>query len=75
MVKIPIVKQVEVRRALERAGFRAVHQTGSHVKMVRGDLSVTVQQHRGRDMPAGTLRAILEQAEMTIDEFNAWLKP
>ena len=74
MGSLPVVKQTDVRRALEKAGFRAVHQTGSHVKLVRGDRAVTVQQHKARDMPIGTLRAILDQAGMSVDEFKHWLK-
>lgn len=74
MPPVPIVKQTEVRRALERAGFQATHQSGSHVKMVRGQVTVIVPQHRGRDMPAGTLRAILDHAGMSVEEFIGWLK-
>lgn len=73
MGSLPVAKQTEVRRALERAGFRAVHQTGSHVKLVRGDRAVTVPQHQAKDMPLGTLRSILDQAGMSVDEFKEWL--
>jgi predicted RNA binding protein YcfA (HicA-like mRNA interferase family) len=74
MPRVPIVKQTEVRRALERAGFQATHQSGSHVKMMRGQPTVIVPQHKGRDMPTGTLRAILEYAGMSVEEFVGWLK-
>ncbi len=42
--------------------------------MVRDNRTVIVPQHKGRDMSAGTLRAILVQAEMTVEEFVQWLK-
>jgi predicted RNA binding protein YcfA (HicA-like mRNA interferase family) len=74
MGDLPVIKQTEVRAALERAGFRKVHQTGSHVKLVGRGRTVIVQQHKGRDMPLGTLRGILKQADMSEDEFKAWLK-
>lgn len=74
MPPVPIVKQSEVRKALERAGFRFVKQEGSHVKMRREGVSVALPQHKGRDMPAGTLRNILDQAGMTVEEFNKWLR-
>jgi predicted RNA binding protein YcfA (HicA-like mRNA interferase family) len=74
MGELPVVKQTEVRAALERAGFRKIHQTGSHVKLVGRGRTVIVLQHKGRDMPRGTLRGILEQAGMSVDEFKEWLK-
>lgn len=74
MGELPICKQTEVRAAMERAGFRRVHQTGSHVKLVGHGRTVIVQQHKSRDMPLGTLKKILAQAGMTADEFKHWLK-
>jgi hypothetical protein len=32
-----------------------------------------VQQHKGKDMPLGTLRSILDQAGMSVEEFKKWL--
>jgi len=74
MPPVPVVKQTEVRKAFERAGFRFVKQEGSHVKMRRDDVSVALPQHKGRDMPPGTLRGILTQANMTVEEFKEWLR-
>lgn len=74
MGQLPVVRQTDVRRALEKAGFVAVHQSGSHVKLVREDRVVIVQQDKGKDMPLGTLRAILAQAGMSADEFKVWLR-
>jgi predicted RNA binding protein YcfA (HicA-like mRNA interferase family) len=74
MPPLPVVKQIEVRRALERAGFVVDHFSGSHARMVKGNREVTVPIHRGKDMARGTLRGILDQAGMTEDEFIHWLK-
>jgi predicted RNA binding protein YcfA (HicA-like mRNA interferase family) len=62
----------EVIAALGRAGFRQVRQTGSHAIFThpdRPELKVTVPQHGPHDLKIGTLRHILKQAELTVDEF------
>ncbi|HEX8032605.1 MAG TPA: type II toxin-antitoxin system HicA family toxin [Ktedonobacterales bacterium] len=62
----------EVRRKLEAAGFIVRSQKGSHVKFVRqtdqGILTAIVPQHR--EVAAGTLRSILRQASISIDEWD-----
>lgn len=73
MVKLPRVSGEEVKRALERAGFRKVSQRGSHVKMRHADgRTVIIPMHR--ELAAGTLRSILRQAKLTLDELLELLK-
>ena len=61
----------EVARKLVRAGFTAVSQRGSHVKFAKdaedGRLTAIVPRHT--EVTMGTLRSILEQAELSSDEF------
>lgn len=63
----------EVLRRLEAAGFAQVGQRGSHVKLARstpeGVRTVIVPRHR--EVAVGTLRSILRQAGMTVDQFEA----
>jgi len=58
-------------RALERLGFRQVRQRGSHVVMKKktpeAEIGCVVPLHK--ELAAGTLRGILRQAGITIDEF------
>ncbi len=73
--RLPRVTAPEVVRALERAGWRRVTQVGSHVQLkhaARGR-RVTVPMHRGRILRLGTLDKILEQAELSVEEFKALL--
>ncbi len=72
MPKLPALKSSEVVRALERAGFVRVRQRGSHLRLKRGNLAVTVALHPG-DLPANVLRSILRQAQLTENEFLALL--
>lgn len=60
-------------RALVRAGFTVVDQEGSHVKLTKGQITAIVPDHRGRDVPLGTLSAILKQIGMPVDEFKSLL--
>lgn len=57
-------------RALQRAGFDLVHMPGSHHYLRRPGAPrlVVVPVHGNRDLPAGTLHAILRQAGLTRDD-------
>ncbi|MHB8618320.1 MAG: type II toxin-antitoxin system HicA family toxin [Chloroflexota bacterium] len=74
MPGLPRVSGKRVLNALIRAGFVESHVRGSHHYLRRpaGGL-VIVPLHGNRDLPLGTLRAILRQAELTEDEFQALL--
>lgn len=55
---------------LEKAGFEPVHVRGSHhyLRRPEGSRLVVVPVHGNRDLPAGTLRSVLRQAELTREE-------
>lgn len=57
---------------LKRAGFVELRQRGSHLRLKRGNLAVTVPMHTG-DLSMTVLRSILRQAQMTDEEFLALL--
>lgn len=69
--KLPRVSCRKLVRALERAGFEEQRQRGSHLHMRRASdgKRVTVPVHQGRAVPVGTLRAILRDADINVDEF------
>jgi predicted RNA binding protein YcfA (HicA-like mRNA interferase family) len=65
------VRPRDVVRALQRAGFTVHRIKGSHHHLRHPDklhLRVSVPMHQ-RDLPPGTLRAIIRQADLTVDEF------
>jgi len=68
--RLPALRPVEVVRALERAGWRIHRQRGSHVSMHKEGVPflITVPLHR-RDLPRGTLRDIIKDAGLTVEEF------
>jgi predicted RNA binding protein YcfA (HicA-like mRNA interferase family) len=69
MGKLPVISGAETIAALERAGFRQARTRGSHVSMLRHDpfTALTVPLHR--ELDRGTLRAIIRDAGLSVDEF------
>ncbi|MEM9512316.1 MAG: type II toxin-antitoxin system HicA family toxin [Cyanobacteria bacterium J06642_2] len=63
-------KQVE--KILTRYGFELVSQKGSHRKWrnPNRNLQVVVPYHKGRDLPLGTLRNILVNADIPDFEWK-----
>jgi predicted RNA binding protein YcfA (HicA-like mRNA interferase family) len=60
----------EVLARLLRAGFVIKRQSGSHLVLRHPDGRQTyVAMHPG-DVPKGTFRSILRQAQITSDEFD-----
>lgn len=75
MRKFPVVSGKNVVTALKTAGFQEVSQKGSHIKLKGlwdGDnKTVIVPIHE--ELALGTLKSILRQAGMTIDEIKNFL--
>jgi predicted RNA binding protein YcfA (HicA-like mRNA interferase family) len=70
--RLPVISGKHAIRALTRVGFVVDRITGSHhVVVLPGDPIVPV--HAGRDLKPGTLRSIIRQAGLTLDEFVALL--
>lgn len=75
MSKLPRVKYDELLRALKRARFKEQRQRGSHIRLwrERDKRLITTVMHKGRDVPIGTLSAILKDAEIDVDDFRELL--
>ncbi|MBC7793534.1 MAG: type II toxin-antitoxin system HicA family toxin [Clostridia bacterium] len=69
-MKLPVVSGKRVLAALLRAGFRETHARGSHhyLRRVESTQLVCVPIHGNKDLPSGTLRSILKQAELTAEQ-------
>jgi predicted RNA binding protein YcfA (HicA-like mRNA interferase family) len=70
--QLPRVDARQLIRALNRAGFEEQRQRGSHLHLRRESdrKRLTVPVHKGRTIPVGTLRAILRDADITVEEFR-----
>lgn len=57
---------------LERLGFVAVRQRGSHIQYRRADgRGTTVPLHKGRDIAPPLLRQIARDIGLSVEEFVA----
>ena len=73
---LPAVSARQVIAALRRAGFVVDRIVGSHHVLVHRDdvrRTVTVPFHGGRSLKLGTLRNIIPQSGVTVDEFRSYL--
>lgn len=59
----------DVERLLFAYGFTLLRSKGSHRTYGYADKTVIVPWHTG-DIASGTLRSIIKQAGLTVEEFN-----
>ena len=74
--RLPVVNGKRVIQALTKTGFVVNRIVGSHhVLVYPGDptRTVTVPVHAGRDLKPGTLRFIIRQTGLTVEEFTELL--
>ncbi|PKL85905.1 MAG: hypothetical protein CVV22_05065 [Ignavibacteriae bacterium HGW-Ignavibacteriae-1] len=74
MKGLPSISGLECVDALNRAGYKFVRQKGSHIIIRRDEpfSQITVPEHKTLDR--GTLRAIIRQSGLSLDEFNELLE-
>jgi predicted RNA binding protein YcfA (HicA-like mRNA interferase family) len=74
MTKLPVISGRDCVKALNRAGFVTKRQEGSHIVLRRDPpfAQVVVPDHK--ELDRGTLRAILRQAGLSVEEFVALLR-
>ena len=70
MSKLPCVSGQEVVKALMKIGFRVRRQHGSHIILRRDDPFAQTVVPNHKEIDAGTLRAIIRQVGISVDEFN-----
>lgn len=69
MNKLPRISGRDTVRALEKSGFYVKRQHGSHIILRRDNpfCQTVVPDHK--ELDRGTLRAILRQTDISVDEF------
>ncbi|GMU95534.1 type II toxin-antitoxin system HicA family toxin [Ignavibacterium album] len=68
---LPILSGKEVCKVLSKIGYEIDHQTGSHIILRNRNFPyrrITVPNHK--TIAKGTLRAIIREAGLTVDEFR-----
>ncbi|MEA3439341.1 MAG: type II toxin-antitoxin system HicA family toxin [Chloroflexota bacterium] len=69
MSKLPVISGRVCIKALEKAGFKFIRQKGSHISMLRENPYAQVVVPNHRELDRGTLRAIIRQAGLSVEEF------
>jgi predicted RNA binding protein YcfA (HicA-like mRNA interferase family) len=70
MGKLPVVSGKETVRALNKIHYEVDHQKGSHIILrlnIHPHRRITIPNHK--EIAKGTLRAIIKECGLTVDEF------
>jgi predicted RNA binding protein YcfA (HicA-like mRNA interferase family) len=73
MSRLPQVSGPEVVRALQKVGFSVRRQHGSHIIMRRNTPFAQTVVPNHRQIDRGTLRAILRQTDLSVEELTKLL--
>lgn len=74
MSKLPAISGRDAVRAFEKLGYMLDHQSGSHVILRQNEAPhrrLSVPDHRA--LAKGTLRALIRQAGLTVEQFVSLL--
>ncbi len=74
MSRLPVISCREAVAAFQKVGYEVDHQTGSHLILrhkTTPHRRLTIPNHR--EIAKGTLRALIREAGLTVDEFVALL--
>jgi len=53
----------------QKAGWLKIGQVGSHVVLVKSGVRANLSVPQHKELSVGTLRALIRNAQMTVDEF------
>ena len=73
MSKLPVVAARDVIKVAEKLGFAFDRQKGSHAVYLRvsDKRRIVIPVHKGRDLKPGTLRGLIDDMGLSVDEFVA----
>jgi len=75
MARLPSIRARDVVRIAEAIGFLFDRQRGSHAVYYRQSdgRRIVIPMHGSKDLRPGTLRGIISDMGLTVDEFAAML--
>jgi predicted RNA binding protein YcfA (HicA-like mRNA interferase family) len=73
MPKLPCVTAGQALKAFEKVGFSIDRTTGSHhiMKKPGHRYNLSVPKHANEDLATGTLRSLIRDSSLTVEEFSA----
>ena len=69
MSHLPRISGRDCISAFRKAGFSIIRQHGSHVVLKKSDPFVQIVIPDHKELDTGTLRAIIRQSGLSLDEF------
>jgi predicted RNA binding protein YcfA (HicA-like mRNA interferase family) len=65
----------EVVKAFQRAGWKISRQRSSHTILEKEgrEATLSIPVHKGKNVKRGTLRDLIRDARMTVDEFLEYI--
>ena len=75
MSVLPRISGREVVKALAKIGYEEDRQRGSHIILRQSSYPhrrITIPNHK--EIAKGTLRSVIREVGLTVDQFNALLK-
>lgn len=70
MPKLPVIRAKQLLKTLIKLGFYKHHQAGSHIQLKHADgRRTTIPYHPNQEVRKGTLKAILDDIELSIEDF------
>ncbi|HUV87993.1 MAG TPA: type II toxin-antitoxin system HicA family toxin [bacterium] len=73
MPKIPVLKPDEAVKGFERLGWEVARHRGSHIILTKPGHIATLSVPKHREVARGTLRSLIQKADVTPEEFLAAL--
>lgn len=71
MSKLPVLSGDETVVAFCKAGFRKSRQRGSHMYLVKDGYPKALSVPLHRELAPGTLRALIRNSGLSVEEFTA----
>jgi predicted RNA binding protein YcfA (HicA-like mRNA interferase family) len=71
VTRLPVISGRDAVKAFRKMGYELDHQTGSHMilrRRVPPHRRLTIPDHKA--LAKGTLRALIREAGLTVEEFN-----
>jgi predicted RNA binding protein YcfA (HicA-like mRNA interferase family) len=69
MGKLANISGKEAVKAFKKVGWQSLGQVGSHLVMIKPGVRVNLSIPQHKELSVGTIRALIRNAGITVDEF------
>ncbi|GAB4489234.1 MAG: type II toxin-antitoxin system HicA family toxin [Thermodesulfovibrionales bacterium] len=69
MARLGNISGKEAVKVFQKAGWQLIGQVGSHVVMIKPGIRVNLSIPQHKELSIGTLRALIRNAGMTVEDF------